>query len=142
MATTTDPRTTNGPARLDTRSTGELLADISSDVVSLVRQQVELAKMEITEALGARLVALTVALVAAVLVLLVLVFTGLAASRALAYAIPMWAARLTVAAVFGGAALLSLPLVAGLRRRHELKPTETLRTVGEGIEWAKERLAR
>lgn len=141
MTTTEQTRPVDG-AGLERRATGELLADISSDVVTLVRQEADLAKKEIAEALVARTVALGVALVAGVLSVLMLVFLGLAASQALSYEIPMWAARLTVAALFGFVILLSLPLMVRFLRRPELRPAETLRTTKEDIEWAKAQLKR
>ena len=140
--TTTTHGATNGSVGLERRPTGELLSDISSDVVTLVRQEAELARKEITEALAARLVGMAVGMVAGVLAILVLVFGGLAASQALAYEIPMWAARLVVAGAFGGLILFSLPLMVRLMRSPEMKPAETLRTTKEDIEWAKAQLKR
>lgn len=140
--TTTEQARPNGTAGLDRRPTGELVASISNDIVTLVRQEADLAKKEISEALVARTVALAVGLVAGVLSVLMLVFLGLAASQALSYEIPMWAARLVVAAVFGAVILLSLPLMVRFLRRPELKPAETLRTTKEDIEWAKAQLKR
>ena len=143
MRTTTDPRTSNGAGGgLQGRPTGELLSDISSDVVTLVRQEAELAKQEIAEALSARIVAVAVGVTAAVLGVLVLVFLGLAASAALAYEIPVWAARLTVAGALGGIVLPCLPLAVRTATRPQLKPTETLRTAKEDIEWARQQLKR
>lgn len=140
--TMTTPQGTNGSAGLERRPTGELLSAISSDVVTLVRQEAELARKEITEALAARMVGMAVGMVAGVLAILMLVFGGLAASQALSYEIPMWAARLTIAAAFGGVILFSLPLMIRLMRRPEMKPAETLRTTKEDIEWAKAQLKR
>jgi hypothetical protein len=140
--TTTTHGTPNGSAGLERRPTGELISDISTDVVTLVRQEAELARKEITEALAARMVGMAVGLVAGVLAILVLVFGGLAASQALSYEIPMWAARLTIAAAFAGVILCSLPLMIRLMRRPEMKPAETLRTTKEDIEWAKAQLKR
>ena len=54
--TTTTHGATNGSVGLERRPTGGLLSDISSDVVTLVRQESELARKEITEAQAARLV--------------------------------------------------------------------------------------
>jgi hypothetical protein len=136
-------RTTgNGSVGLERRPTGELLSDISSDVATLVRQEAELARKEITEALAARMVAMALGMVAGVFAILVLVFAGLAASQALSYEIPLWAGRLTVAGIFGGLIVFFLPLVVRLMRRPEMKPAETVRTTKEDIEWAKAQLKR
>jgi uncharacterized membrane protein YqjE len=140
--TTTERAPSNGARPLEGRPTGELLASISTDVVTLVRQEVELAKLEVTEALAARMVAMAVGAVAGVFAILLLVFLGLAASQALTYVIPSWAARLVVASAFGAVVLMALPLALRLLRKPELRPAETMRTTKEDIEWAKAQLKR
>lgn len=127
---------------LERRPTGELLGDISTDLVTLVRQEVELGKQELSDALVSRLVALVVGGVAGLLGLVALVFGGLAASDALAYLIPLWAARLAVAGALGLLVLMSLPFVVARATRPEMRPAETLRTTKEDIEWAKAHLKR
>lgn len=140
--TTTDGARTAGVEELERRPTGELLGAISTDLVTLVRQEVELGKQELSEALASRILALAIGSVAGVLGLVALVFAGLAASDALAYVVPLWAARLTVAGGLGLAMLMSLPLVLSKARRPQMRPAETLRTTKEDIEWAKAHLKR
>lgn len=140
--TTTDGARNAGVDELERWPIGELLGAISTDLVTLVRQEVELGKQELSEALASRMVALAVGSVAGVLGLVALVFAGLAASDALAYIVPMWAARLTVAGGLGLVILLSVPLVLSKARKPQMRPAETLRTTKEDIEWAKAHLKR
>lgn len=142
MTTITDGARTGRAEDLERRPTGELLGAISTDLVTLVRQEVELGKQELSEALVARVVALTVGSLAGILGLVALVFGALAASDALAYLVPMWAARLCVAGALGIGMLLALPVVVARMRRPEMRPAETLRTTKEDIEWAKAHLKR
>lgn len=142
MTTITDGARTGRAEDLERRPTGELLGAISTDLVTLVRQEVELGKQELSEALVARVVALTVGSLAGILGLVALVFGALAASDALAYLVPMWAARLCVAGALGIGMLLALPVVVARMQRPEMRPAETLRTTKEDIEWAKAHLKR
>ncbi|HZU78629.1 MAG TPA: phage holin family protein, partial [Acidimicrobiales bacterium] len=124
------------------RPTGELLSAISNDLVKLVRQEVELGKLEVSEALGARTLALVFGSVAGVFGLVALVFGALAGSDALAYLLPTWAARLVMAGALGLVMLMALPMAAKRATKPDMRPTETLRTTKEDIEWAKAQLKR
>jgi VIT1/CCC1 family predicted Fe2+/Mn2+ transporter len=124
------------------RSTVELIRDIATDTSKLVRQQMELAKQELMEAVTARLVAAGALAAAGLFAFLFLVFGALAAAAALALVMPAWAAALVVAGAF---LLLALPAVLfGIRKmkRPPLKPEETVRTVKEDVEWARAQLKR
>lgn len=132
---------TNGSrSELRDHGTGELLKDLSSQVSRLVRQEVELAKVEMTEKgkkLGVGAGMLGGAAVAALLMLgsltafLIIV---------LALAMPWWAAALIVTAVWG-----VIAAVLALRGRDELRemgkpvPEQTIETVKEDVQWLKER---
>jgi uncharacterized membrane protein YqjE len=132
---------TNG-TRTDLRDhgTGELIKDLSGQVSRLVRQEVELAKLEMIEKgkkLGVGAGMLGGAAVAALLMLgsltafLIIV---------LALAMPWWAAALIVTAVWGVVAT-----VLALRGRDEIRemgkpvPEQTIETVKEDVQWLKER---
>jgi membrane protein len=122
------------------RPLGELLRELGDEISALVRQEIALAKVEITEkakpavasagmfggtalfALGA-FGALTTFLIALI-----------------ALALPVWAAALIVAAVYGGAAFVLAQ--TGKKKLHEagpLVPEQTAQTVKEDIEWVKTR---
>jgi uncharacterized membrane protein YqjE len=132
---------TNG-ARTDLRDhgTGELIKDLSGQISRLVRQEVELAKLEMSEKgkkLGVGAGMLGGAAVAGLLMLgsltafLIIV---------LALAMPWWAAALIVTAVWA-----AIAAVLGLRGRDEIRelgkpvPEQTIETVKEDVQWLKER---
>ena len=124
------------------QSTLELLRSISTDTVTLVRKEVELARLEIVEAITARLKAAGAIAAAGMLGLFVLAFLALAAASGLDRVLPSWASRLIVA---GGFLLLAVGAIAFAARRFKqppLTPAETKRTLEEDVEWARQQLKR
>lgn len=122
------------------QSIGELLKRLADETATLVRKELELAKVEYAEkgkraGLGAGL--LSGAMVAALLALgaftafLVLALDG---------ALPNWAAALIVAALYGIVAA-----VLALRGRERLEeaggplPEQTKETIEEDLQWARNR---
>lgn len=119
-----------------------LVRTIADDTATLIRKEAELARIELVDALNARLRAAIALVGAAVLGLFVLVFLGLAAEAALDGVMVDWAARLVVA---GGAFLLIAMALLFARvklRSPSMVPEETVRTVKEDMEWAKAQLKR
>jgi Putative Actinobacterial Holin-X, holin superfamily III len=123
---------------LKDRPIGELLKQLSQETATLVRQELELAKAEVSQKgraagvgagfLGAAGVAGLAALgvFSAFLVLVLGLF------------LPSWLAALIVAVVYG-----AIAAVLGLRGKRKVKeatpaiPEQTVETVKEDIEWAK-----
>jgi len=127
-----------GETARDGQSLGELFGRFTSDLGGLVRDEIQLAKVEVTE--DARRVAraggmLGAAAFAGVLTILLLSF---AAAWGLAEVMPIGFAFLVIAVVWGiaGAALF----VAGRRRMSEadLRPEQTIQTMQENVQWAKQ----
>ncbi len=132
----------NGEHNLRAEGTGELIKQLSEHTSTLVRQEVALAKAELTEkgkqaGIGAGmfgaagLVAVTAffALTAAVILLL-------------ATAMAAWVAALIVAAVYG--AIAAVTGLAGKNRVQEATPPapeQAIDSVKEDLEWAKTRAA-
>lgn len=132
----------NGDRDLRSEGTGELFKQLSEQTSTLVRQEVALAKAELTEkgkqaGIGAGmfgaagLVAVTAffALTAAVILLL---GTAMAA----------WVAALIVAAVYG--AVAAVTALAGKNRVQEATPPapeQAIDSVKEDVQWAKTRAA-
>jgi hypothetical protein len=122
------------------RPLGEVARDLTKDLSLLVRQEIELAKAEMSEKGrtaapgigmlgGAGVVALAAA--GALTAFLILV---------LAIFLPEWLAALIVAAVLGGVAYLLMK--QGKERVEEAGkpvPEQTIETVKEDVEWAKTR---
>ncbi len=117
------------------QSMPELVRSITTDVTELVKKEVELARIEIVEAVNARLKAAGAIAFAAVLGLFVLAFLGLAAANALDRVIEPWAARLVVAGGFLVVAVVAV--VFALRLVKSPVAPETKRTLREDAEWAK-----
>jgi uncharacterized membrane protein YqjE len=125
---------------LRARPTGHLLRELSDQTTLLVRQEIELAKAELTEkgktaGVGAGLFG--GAGLFAVFALATLT-TGVIA--ALSEVMPLWLAALIVTAVYAAVAA-----VLGLRGRDKvqeatpLTPQQTTESVKEDVQWAKTR---
>lgn len=134
------PEDPASPQELRQLPLGELVKQLAEETSTLVRQELQLAKAELTqqgkragtgigELGGAGLVALYAlgALTACFI-------------AALAIVLPVWAAALIVAAVYGAiAGVLALIGRRELQQNLPLKAPRTQRTVQEDIEWAKTR---
>ena len=122
------------------RPVGELIKQLADETATLVRQELELARAEMTQKgkqagfglgmFGGAGVATLLALGALTACLIAALDTGMA----------LWLAALIVAVVYGAiAAVLAL---VGKERLHEATPPvpeQTQRSVKEDVEWAKTR---
>ena len=119
------------------QSLGELFAQLSSDLSVLMRDEVELAKVELKEAIGRAGRAggfLGGAVLAGSMVLVLLSF---AAAWGLAEVMPEGWAFLIVAALWG--AIGAFLYLHGRERLKNvnLKPGQTVQTLKEDVQWAK-----
>jgi hypothetical protein len=109
-------------------------------VTQLFRQQVELAKVEVSEAVAVRGKAVGVMAVAGVLAIFVLAYLAAAGAAGLDLVMPAWASRLVVAGVF-----LVLGAIAFLVGRSMLRKAggveRTQESVKEDVAWVKQRIA-
>lgn len=119
---------------------GELFANLSTGASVLVRKEVELAKVEMSQKAakaGREVALLTVAAVLANAALLCLIA---ALVLGLGYLVPLWASALLVG--------VGLAIVAGVMawtglealKRIDLRPRQTLETLQEDKEWLTEQL--
>jgi len=122
------------------RSLGELLSDLTRELTTLLRREVELAKTEMTEKavktgrdVGFLAIGGAVAY-AGFLVLLAALVVGLA------NAMPAWLAALIVGLVVAaiGAGLVFKGMAA--LKSENLAPTQTVATLKEDAQWAKRQL--
>ncbi len=128
------------PAQLPTpqKSLGDLFADLSAQVSALVRQEVQLAKTEITGKIAGLAVGAAALVVAAVMGLAAFFVILAAAVAALSLVLPVWAAALIVAVV-----LLIIAGVAALVGIKKIKsatppvPVKTIETLKEDAQWLK-----
>ena len=137
MSTPQDPP---GPDQGDLRERplGELLKQLSEETTRLVRQELELAKAELTQkgkqaGAGAGLFGTAGAIGLAALGALTACFI-----LALDAVMPAWLAALIVAVVYG---IIAFVLVkqgqARLKQATPAVPEQTIETVKEDVEWAK-----
>src|SRR5829696_2958294 len=137
MATRQEPPD-NGHADLRERPLGELLKQLSEQTTRLVRQELELARAELTQkgkqaGAGAGLFGTAGAIGFLALAALTACFI-----LALNAVMPAWLAALLVAVVYGvAAAVLAMRGRAKVRRATPPVPEQTIETVKEDVEWAK-----
>jgi hypothetical protein len=126
-------------ADLRARPFGELVQQLAKETSTLVRQEIDLAKAEVSE--KGRQAGKGVGMfgAAGIIALLALGALTAAAILALDLAVAGWLAALIVAAVYGATA--GLLALAGKGRVQEATPPapQTVETVKEDIEWAKTR---
>jgi len=122
------------------RSLGELFADLARETSTLVRQEVTLAKTEITQKAsevgrdggkvgigGAIAYAGLLAIVAALIL-------------GLGEFLPLWLSALIVGVVVAGVGYAVLPRGVSALKRANLNPHETIETLKEDAEWAKDQM--
>ncbi len=130
--------TTPGPSAQPNPSLGELFSDLTRDFGVLVRDEVQLAKTEITEEVqraaraGGMFGAAAYAGIMAVLLL------SFAAAWGLAELLPIGVAFLVVGVLW--AAIGGVLFARGRRQMQHvnLKPEQTIATIQEDVQWAKQ----
>jgi uncharacterized membrane protein YqjE len=127
-------------AELRDRGTGELVRELSAQASRLVRQEVELAKAEMTE--KGKKAGIGVGMLGGAAVACLLMLGSLTACLivALALALSAWAAALVVTALWGViAGVLVLQGRARLEEMGKPVPENTVETVKEDVQWLKDR---
>ena len=122
----------------DTRSLGELFSELASETTTLVRQEIQLAKTEMTQkateagkdvgmigAGGALAYAGLLALIAAVII-------------GLGELIPMWLSALIVGLIVVGVGYMLIQRGLTALKQIDPKPQQTIQTLQEDKEWVKE----
>lgn len=122
------------------RSLGELFSDLANQTSALVRQEVELARTEMTQ--KAARIGGEAGLVAAGAVLALGGYLALVAGLVLLLGIwiPMWVSALVVAVLFLGIGLLFIQQGLSAIKRINLAPRQTIATLKEDVTWAKEQV--
>ena len=131
-----------GPESVDPRATVDVVRSLAENSQALVKKELELAKLEMTEILVARAIAIGSALVGAVLGLFILAFAGVTGAKALELVLPEWAAWLIVTGVYTLVAVIAL-LVA--KRKATNPPNVPERSKAEyeqTVEWVKGQVQR
>jgi hypothetical protein len=125
---------------LSDHSIGELVKDLATETSTLVRQEIDLAKAEMTDR-GKR-AGKGAGMLAAGAVVALLAFGALTAGliAALDLAMPTWLAALIVTVVYGAIAAVLVQI--GRKQVQEAAPPvpeETIESVKEDVQWAKTR---
>jgi uncharacterized membrane protein YqjE len=122
------------------KSLGELFSDLSRETSHLFRQEVQLAKTEISANI-ARVVKNAVMLVVAVFLALFAMQALLAAAiLALVPVVGPWQAALIVAGVLLVVAAILVMMGLSALKKSSLAPKETVQTIREDVQWAKNQM--
>lgn len=120
------------------RSLGDLLKELMADASTLIRQEIALARVELTEKAKVYARALAMMAVAAVLGLLALGVLTACIILAIDVALPAWLAALIVGAVYLiMAGIFVLVGMARMRRAGKPVPEQTIETIKEDVSWAR-----
>lgn len=130
----------NENRQMDNRPLGDLFSDLATDMSTLVRQEVALAKLEITQKAkylgrnvgylvvgGAVAYAGLLAVIAAIIMLLDRVM-------------PAWGAALLVGVLVAGIAWLLIGKAMAALQQADLTPRETVETLKEDATWMKQQI--
>ena len=130
--------TNDAQPTLRDRSTGDLVKQLSEQTSTLVRQEVELAKLELTEKGKQAGVGAGILGGAGLVAMLGIAALTAALIAGLAEAMDVWGAALIVGVVYiAVAGMLALLGRDRVRRGMPPKPEETIETVKEDVEWAR-----
>jgi YihY family inner membrane protein len=124
------------------RSMADVVRSVIDGVVSLVRKEVELAKIEAGEAISAKAAGAGMMAAAGVFALFALGFVAAAGSSALDLVLPTWAAHLIVAGVFLLLGVVLFMVGRSALRSKAAAPTRTQETLKEDVAWAKQQMTR
>jgi uncharacterized membrane protein YqjE len=127
--------------REENASLGDLFSRLTADLSKLVRDEVELAKVEINEAVeNARTAGISIG-AAGLLGLMAFVMLSFAAAWGLSEVVPEGVAFLIVGGAYGLVALALLGL--GRQRLKSVKPVpeQTVETLKEDVAWAKQQMS-
>jgi uncharacterized membrane protein YqjE len=137
MSQDAHPGTTGGPDGTGTRSVGEIVGDLSRDMTTLVRQEIDLATSELKEEIGKLGKGAGMFGGAGAAGYLALIFLSLA----LTYLLDNWM-PVELAALIVGLLWLVVTAVLALRGRQEIKNANpelpvTQQTLKEDAQWAR-----
>ena len=125
---------------LENRPLGDLFGDLASDMSNLVRQEVNLAKVEITQKakyvgrnIGYLVIGGAVAYAALLAILAGIIML-------LAKVVPHWGAALIVGAVVGGIGWMLIGKAMMALQSADLTPRETVETLKEDATWMKQQI--
>lgn len=125
-------------SQMQDRSIGELFAELASETGTLIRQEIALAKVELTQKasrVGRNVGALVVGGAIGYAALLSLIT---AAILLLSIVMPPWGAALVIAALTGILAAVLISKALAALKHTDLTPRQTAETLKEDAQWAKQ----
>jgi len=132
-----------GPAQpRPKRPLGAVITSAIDGTRTLMKKQVELAKIEVTEAVSVRAKGAGMLAGAGVMALYALGFVAAAGAVALALVLPAWAANLIVAAVFVAIAGALFLIGRKALKTAPTTPEQTQETLKEDARWARQQIAK
>lgn len=131
-----------GPESVDPRPTVDVVRSLAENSQALVQKEIEHAKLELTEILVARAIALGAVIVGAVLGLFILAFAGVTGAKALELVLPPWAAWLIVTGVYTLVALTALLIAKRKATRPPNSPERTKAELERTVDWVKGQVNR
>lgn len=135
MSSTAEPQQQN----IAGRSVGELIGELTSDLSTLLRQEVALAKAEVTESASKAGKGAGMLAGSGVAAQLGLVFASVTVMWALGKAMDLvWASLIVTVLWFVAAAVLALSGRAQLKQV-SVKPEQTIETLKEDAQWVRTR---
>jgi hypothetical protein len=119
-------------------SWGELIGELASQSVGLMRDEVALARREFEQKLKTVQSAAAVVAIGALIALIATLSICAAVIIALAEYVGPWQSALIVGLILGMAAGVAISIGVSRFKRTSLKPRETIETLEENKEWLKE----
>nr|MBA2600763.1 phage holin family protein [Actinomycetota bacterium] len=122
--------------RTEGRSAGRLMKEITEDISTLIRKEIELAKQELGTSVATKAKGAAILAVVAVMGFLMLIFLLLGLRDGLDSFLWTWVADLVTVGVLGIIALVAA-LIAKRKLATPIKADMTKKTIKEDVEWAK-----
>jgi uncharacterized membrane protein YqjE len=124
------------------RSTAEVVKDVTANAQTIIRKELELARIEMQEGVRAQLMGAALFALAGLLGLFVLGFAGVTVAVALQNVVERWAAWLIVTVAFALIAVVAVLVGKRVAANASFSPVETKRSMEENIAWAKQQIGR
>ena len=125
----------------DSRSLGELFGELARESSTLIRQEVQLAKAEMTH--KATTFGKSLAFVVVAGCLAFVGFQALVASAilALAQVLAPWLAALVIGSVLAAVAGILMIKALAAMKNEGVAPSQTVETIKEDVQWAKKQMS-
>lgn len=136
MSQTQETRETYPGDGRPAKSAGQLMKEVTEDLSTLIRKEIELAKQEVGQSVATKVKGVAIIAIVAVLGFFALIFLLLAIRDGLDNAMGTWLADIVTAVI-----LLAIgaagAMVAKSKLTEPLKTDLTKQTIKEDVEWAK-----